>query len=111
MHVEQSDKSSLVQVLVEEASNVDLICHLAHTGGSEALRDLLECVRDAEFLSTDALLYNISVVRQKTAEAHACPMNRVFGGLMRRQRDRSHALAMGAKISNGDAFHSSPSLH
>jgi hypothetical protein len=78
-----TEQKALVQTLVDEASDVDLVCYLAHSGGEIALKDFLECIRDAETLSIDDLLHNIGVVRQKKTEAYACPMHRVFRRLMR----------------------------
>lgn len=78
-----AEKNSLIEALLDEASDVDLVCYLARSGGDAALKDLLECMRDAESLSTDDLRHNLDVVRQKTAEAHACPMHRVFRRLMK----------------------------
>jgi hypothetical protein len=83
MNMATERQKALVQTLLEEASDVDLVCYLARSGGETALKDLLECVRDAESLSTDDLLHNIGVVRQKKIEAHACPMHRVFRRLMK----------------------------
>jgi len=78
-----TEKQALVQTLVDEASDVDFVCYLARSGGETALKDLLECIRDAECLSMRDLLYNIGMVRQKKSEAYACPMRRVFQRLMR----------------------------
>jgi hypothetical protein len=77
------EKQALVQALIDQASDVDLVCYLARSGGESALKDLFECIRDAECLSTNDLLYNIGVIRQKKSEAYACPMRRVFQRLMR----------------------------
>lgn len=77
------EKRSLVRTLVEEASDVDFICYLARSGGEAALKDLLECIRDAECLSTNDIAYNIKIVRKKKIEAHQCPMRFVFQRLMR----------------------------
>jgi hypothetical protein len=95
-------KKTLVQTLVDEASDVDLVCYLARSGGEIALKDLLECVRDAERLSVDDLLYNISVVRTKKTEAYACPMHRVFRRLM---------IPMAANVPNENGFSQPMQLH
>ena len=47
------EKQVLVQTLVDEASDIDLVCYLARSGGETALKDLLECIRDAEGLSLE----------------------------------------------------------
>jgi hypothetical protein len=78
-----TDKQTLVQMLIDEASDVDLVCYLAHSGGAASLQDLLECIRDAESLPVDDLLHNIAIVRKKKVEASACPMSRIFRRLMR----------------------------
>jgi hypothetical protein len=83
MNAVMREKKSLVRTLIDEASDVDLVCYLARSGGETALKDLLECVRDAEGLSKEDLLHNISVVRQKKTEAYACPMYRVLRRLIR----------------------------
>lgn len=67
------DRNALVQILLDEASDADLI---------HALKDLLECIRDPEQLSIEDLWYNIGVVRKKKRDAQMCPMNRVFRRLM-----------------------------
>ena len=77
------EKQVLVQTLVDEASDVDLVCYLARSGGDTALKDLFECIRDAESLPISDLLYNIDVIRQKKSEAYVCPMRRVFQRLTR----------------------------
>jgi hypothetical protein len=76
------DKNALVQVLLDEASDADLMFYLARADGLHALKDLLECIRDAEQLSIEDLWYNIGVVRKKKRDARMCPMNRVFRRLM-----------------------------
>lgn len=83
MNAATDEKTSLIQTLVDEASDLDLVCYLAHSGGATALKDLLECIRDADALSTEDLLYNIGVVKQKKNEACGCAMHRVFRRLMR----------------------------
>lgn len=84
------EKSSLVQILIEEVSDVDLVCYLAHCGGSPVLKDLFECVRDADGLSIEALVYNIDLVRKKKEEARGSPLLRVFQRLM---RSGTHAVS------------------
>jgi hypothetical protein len=77
------ERQSLVQTLVDEASDVDLVCYLVRSGGEAALKDLLECIRDAECLTINDLLYNIGIVRQKKSEASVWPMRHAFQRLMR----------------------------
>jgi hypothetical protein len=83
MNEATKEMKSLVQTLVDEASDVDLVCYIARSGGSAALKDLLECVLSAESLSADDLLHNICVVRQKKSEMLAWPLHHVFRRLMR----------------------------
>jgi hypothetical protein len=82
MSVPTVDDRALVQMLLDEASDAELIFYLARSDGPRALKDLLECIRDAEQLSIDDLWYNIGIVREKKREAQLCPMNRVFRRLM-----------------------------
>jgi hypothetical protein len=102
-----SEKASLVQALVDEASDVDLVCYLAHSGGTTALKDLLECVRDADDLSVEDLHYNVSLVRQKKSEALECPMYRVFRRLMRSDAPLPviAGMPLGHQSSPAPSFH------
>lgn len=77
------DKAELISSLLEEVSDVDLVCYLAHSGGARSLRDLFESIRDADLLSLEALEHNLAVVRQKKTEASSYPMYLVFHRLMR----------------------------
>ena len=99
------EKQALVQTLVDEASDVDLVCYLARCGGEAALKDL-ESIRDAECLPIRDLLYNISVVRQKKSEAYVCPMRRVFQRLM-----RSDIVPVISSMPNEVAFTTAAKLH
>lgn len=83
MSAGDDQRSALVRVLLDEVSDVDLVCYLARSGGDALLRDLFESVRDAEFLSVDDLLFNIKLVRQKKQEASSYPMLPVFQRLMK----------------------------
>jgi hypothetical protein len=76
------ERKRLIDTLIDEASDVDLVCYLAHSGGASLLKDFLQCIRDAEFLSVDDLLHNIGTVRQKKSEALADPLYQVFHRLM-----------------------------
>ena len=100
------EKQALVQTLVDEASDVDLVCYLARSGGETALKDLLECIRDAECLPISDLLYNIGVVRQKKNEAYVCPMHRVFQRLM-----RSDIIPVISSMPNEVSFTTAAKLH
>lgn len=82
MSTAEDRRASLVRLLLDEASDVDLVCYLARSGGDALLRDLLESIRDIEFLSTEDLLYNINLLREKKAEASSYPMHSVFQRLM-----------------------------
>jgi hypothetical protein len=82
MSAAAADRDALVQILLDEASDADLIFYLARSDGVHALKDLLECIRDAEQLSIEDLWYNIGVVRKKKRNAQMYPMNRVFRRLM-----------------------------
>jgi hypothetical protein len=77
------ERKRLIETLVDEASDVDLVCYLAHSGGATLLKDFLECIVDAEFLSVDDLLHNIGIVRQKKSEAFDDPLYQVFQRLMK----------------------------
>lgn len=77
------DKSDVIQSLLEEVSDVDLVCYLAHSGGAGSLKDLFESIRDAERLSLVDLEHNLAIVRQKKTEASSYPMYLVFHRLMR----------------------------
>ena len=101
MSAATNEKALLVQTLVDEASDVDLVCYLAHSGGMPALKDLLECVRDADGLSVEDLHYNVSLVRQKKSEALECPMYRVFRRLMR--SDAPLPVIAGMPLGNGSS--------
>ena len=83
MRAGDDQRAALVRLLLDEVSDVDLVCYLARSGGDALLRDLFESVRDAEFLSVEDLLYNIRMVRQKKAEASSYPMLPVFQRLMK----------------------------
>jgi hypothetical protein len=105
MSAAMKEKKSLVQTLVDEASDVDLVCYLVRSSGVTALKDLFECVRDAESLSADDLLYNINLVRQKKIEACACPLHPVLQRLM-----RSDALPVISSMDETE-FTRTPRLH
>ena len=100
------EKRVLVQTLLDEASDVDLVCYLAHSGGETALKDLLECIRDAEWLRVEDLLHNIDIVRQKKSEAQVSPMHRVF-----RRLTRSDVGSVISSIPNETAVASRAKLH
>jgi hypothetical protein len=100
------ERRSLIKMLIDEASDVDLVCYLARSGGGAALRDLLECVCDAEALPIDDLLYNVDVLRRKKSEAYLCPMRRVFQRLM-----RSDAVPVISNMSNEEVFIPAQRLH
>lgn len=85
MNAPTDDKPSLIQTLVDEASDLDLVCYLVHSGGVTVLQDLLECIRDADDLSIGDLHYNIAVVRQMKSRASASPMHRIFRRLMKHE--------------------------
>jgi hypothetical protein len=97
-------KKSLVQTLVNEVSDVGLVCYLAHSGGQTLLKDLFECIRDAESLSLDDLLYNISIVRQKKIEASKYPMYLVFRSLMNPNRVGAPSLTDSVVSSRRGGF-------
>jgi hypothetical protein len=100
------EKQVLVQTLVDEASDIDLVCYLARSGGETALKDLLECIRDAEGLSLDDLLYNIDLIRRKKNEAYGSPMRRVFQRLT-----RPEVVPAIASMQNDLVFASGAKLH
>jgi hypothetical protein len=83
MDIDKDERMTLVQTIINEASNIDLLFYLARTDGEAAVRDLMECIRDVEKLDVTDLLYNISVLRQKKAEAHGCHMVPVFRRLLK----------------------------
>lgn len=74
MVIPTSDKETLLQRLITEASDVDLICYLVRTEGSAVVQDLLECIADGRLLSIRDIVHNLDVVRKKKAEAHGHPM-------------------------------------
>jgi hypothetical protein len=82
MAVASAETEVLITRLIAEASDVDLMRYLGQTGGSALLRDLLECVRDARFLSADDLRHNIAILRQKKVEAASNPAGMIAKGLM-----------------------------
>jgi hypothetical protein len=100
------ERRSLVQTLVDEASDVDLVCYLVHSGGEAALKDLLECIRDAECLPINDLLYNIGIVRQKKRETTVWPMRDAFQRLI-----RSDVVAAISAMQNEVEFTSAAKLH
>ena len=100
------EKTFLIQTLLDEASDVDLVCYLAHSGGATAMKDLLESVRDADSLSNEDLMHNIGVVRQKKDEARACPMHRVFRRLM-----KSDAMPVVPDMTTGNELGLEARLH
>jgi hypothetical protein len=77
------ERKRLIGTLIDEASDVDLVCYLAHSGGATLLKDFLQCIRDAEVLPVDDLLHNIAIVRRKKREAFADPLYQVFHRLMK----------------------------
>jgi hypothetical protein len=93
MSTAEDQRAALVRLLLDEVSDVDLVCYLARSGGDALLRDLFESVRDVAFLSADDLLYNIKLLRQKKAEASSYPMHPVFQRLMN-PPDRQSAIAI-----------------
>jgi hypothetical protein len=106
MTVAADEKTFLIQTLLDEASDVDLVCYLAHSGGATAMKDLLESVRDADSLSNEDLMHNIGVVRQKKNEARACPMHRVFRRLM-----KSDAMPVVPDMTTGNELGLEARLH
>ena len=53
------EKTLLIEALIGEASDVDLIWHLARTDGLTAVQDLLECIADAHALPEEDLFHNL----------------------------------------------------
>lgn len=76
------DKKQLIDALLDQVCDVDLISHFAQYEGEAGLRDLIEVVRDAEFLSEEDLLYNLDVLKKKKAEADSNPMRPVIHRLL-----------------------------
>ncbi len=66
------ERKCLIETLIDEASDVDLVCYLAHSGGATLLKDFLQCVRDAEFLPVDDLPAFIAKLRDQTGVAARC---------------------------------------
>ena len=83
MNTAAEERKRLIETLIDEASDVDLVCYLAHSGGPALLKDFLQSIRDAEFLSVDDLLHNIAILRQKKSEALGDPLYQVFHRLMK----------------------------
>lgn len=111
MNAASAGKQSLIQTLLDEASDVDLVCYLAHSGGSELLKELFECLRDAEGLSEEDLSYNVDLLRQKKIEAHANPMRPVIRRLMRPYAVATYNLPRVSGISTEGELQPSASLH
>lgn len=111
MSAPSNDRELLIDTLVEEASDVDLVCYLAHSGGRELLKDLFECIRDAKALSKEDLLYNIGMLKQKKVEAHQSPMQPVLRRLMRPDEVVPHDVSTISGIANEDEPHPGTSVH
>lgn len=99
MTAASTETNSLITQLIDEASDVDLVCYLAHSGGPDLLKDLFECIRDARSLSVDDLLYNIDILQQKKVEASLHPMGRVVRRLM---QPRTDLALSAARYQQGD---------
>ncbi len=94
MNTAAEERKRLIETLIDEASDVDLVCYLAHSGGATLVKDFLQCIRDVEFLSVDDLLHNIAIVRQKKSEASADPLYQVFHRLMNPEGNGAVAARM-----------------
>jgi hypothetical protein len=88
----ESQKEELVEALLDEVSDIVLICYLAYSCGEKGLRDLFEALKDGEALSIEDLRYNLEIVRQKKGEAYRDPMRPVFERLMRLDGGQGFAI-------------------
>jgi hypothetical protein len=80
---DELQKKELIEALLDEVSDIVLICYVAYSGGANRLRDLFEALKDAEGLPIEDLRYNLEIARQKKGEAYRDPMRPVFERLMR----------------------------
>ena len=94
------ERTLLIEALIREASDVDLICYLARTGGPSVVQDLLEAIADAHSLSEDDLFFNLQLVLEKKREAAAHPMAKALHRLTAAPPDR-----VAKPLTNGAAVH------